>query len=501
MQKTTNLQLNKPDTEDYYDISVQNENMDIIDQKVAEIDSTSTTAKSSIDTHITNKSNPHSVTKAQVGLSNVPNVSTNDQTPTFTVASSDANLTSGEKLSIAFGKIAKAISSLISHLSNTGNPHSVTKSQVGLENVPNVSTNNQTPTYTEATSDTALKSGENLSTAFGKISRAVNSLISHITNTNNPHNTTATQVGLGNVPNVATNDQTPTYTVAGSNTALTSGEKLNVAFGKIAKAINSLISHLSNTSNPHSVTATQVGLGNVANVTTNNQTPTYTVASSNTALSSGENLSTAFGKIAKAINSLISHLSDTVGHITSAERTAWNGKLDATGTVAKATSDGNGNNIADTYATKGFITTHTGDKNNPHSVTAGQIGAVPTDELSIYNFTNKNLATVNIDKVFTYNYITAVATDEFGTRPDAGWCNVINLCSTHFITQLAFSCTTGTTTDRETRMWIRERYNPEDHAWSDWARVYTSKNITAGTADLIDGASMLGTGSIYLVYE
>lgn len=330
MQKTTNLQLNKPDTEDYYDISVQNENMDIIDSKIAEIDNTSTTAKSSIDTHITNKSNPHSVTKAQVGLSNVPNVSTNDQTPTFTPASSDANLTSGEKLSTAFGKIAKAISSLISHLSNTGNPHSVTKSQVGLENVPNVSTNNQTPTYTEATSDTALKSGENLSTAFGKIARAVNSLISHITNTNNPHNTTATQVGLGNVPNVATNDQTPTYTVAGSNTALTSGEKLNVAFGKIAKAINSLISHLSNTSNPHSVTATQVGLGNVANVTTNNQTPTYTVASSNTALSSGENLSTAFGKIAKAINSLISHLSDTIGHITSSERTAWNAKLDAT---------------------------------------------------------------------------------------------------------------------------------------------------------------------------
>ena len=332
MQKTTNLQLNKPDTEDYYDINVQNENMDIIDQKVAEIDNTSNTAKTSIDTHITNKSNPHSVTKAQVGLSNVPNVSTNDQTPTFTMANSDANLTSGEKLSIAFGKIAKAISTLISHLSNTGNPHSVTKSQVGLENVPNVSTNNQTPTYTEATSDTALKSGENLSTAFGKIARAVNSLISHITNTNNPHNTTATQVGLGNVPNVTTNDQTPTYTVAGSNTALTSGEKLNVAFGKIAKAINSLISHLSNTSNPHSVTATQVGLGNVANVTTNNQTPTYTVASSNTALSSGETLSTAFGKIAKAINSLISHLSDTVGHITSAERTAWNAKLDATAT-------------------------------------------------------------------------------------------------------------------------------------------------------------------------
>lgn len=266
MTTTTNLKLNKPDTEDYYDISVQNENMDIIDQKISDIDTISNTAKNSTDTHIANKSNPHSVTKAQVGLSNVQNVSTNDQTPTYTVASSDANLTSGEKLSIAFGKIAKAVSSLISHIANTNNPHSVTKSQVGLGNVPNLSTNNQTPTYTVATSDTDLSSGETLSTAFGKIAKAVNSLINHITNKNNPHNTTASHIGLGNVPNVATNDQTPTYTVAGSNTALVSGEKMNVAFGKIAKAVNSLISHLA----------------------------------------------------------------DTVGHITSAERTKWNNKLDAT---------------------------------------------------------------------------------------------------------------------------------------------------------------------------
>lgn len=90
------------------------------------------------------------------------------------------------------------------------------------------------------------------------------------------------------------------------------------------------------TDNPHNVTKSQVGLGNVPNVSTNDQTPTYTVASSNTALASGEKLSVAFGKIAKAINSLISHLSDTVGHITSAERTNWNAKLDATATAVNA---------------------------------------------------------------------------------------------------------------------------------------------------------------------
>ena len=94
--------------------------------------------------------------------------------------------------------------------------------------------------------------------------------------------------------------------------------------------------HISNVENPHKVTASQVGLGNVPNVATNDQAPTYTEASANAALSSGEKLSVAFGKIAKAINSLISHLADNVVHITSAERTKWDGKLDATATAVNA---------------------------------------------------------------------------------------------------------------------------------------------------------------------
>ncbi len=91
------------------------------------------------------------------------------------------------------------------------------------------------------------------------------------------------------------------------------------------KKLQSLInSHTNNTSNPHNTTKAQVGLGNVPNVTTNDQTPTYTVASSNSNLTSGEKLTVAMGKIAKAIASLITHLADTVSHITSKERELWN---------------------------------------------------------------------------------------------------------------------------------------------------------------------------------
>ena len=52
-------------------------------------------------THTENKDNPHAVTKAQVGLSDVPNYNT------------------------------------MEHVNNDLNPHAVTKAQVGLGNVQN----------------------------------------------------------------------------------------------------------------------------------------------------------------------------------------------------------------------------------------------------------------------------------------------------------------------------------------------------------------------------
>lgn len=96
-------------------------------------------------------------------------------------------------------------------------------------------------------------------------------LSSHTGSTNNPHSVTKGQVGLGNVPNVATNDQTPTYTAASSLTALTSGEKLSVSMGKLSKAVSSLISHL-DASNPHGISKSTIGLGNVDNTADANKT-------------------------------------------------------------------------------------------------------------------------------------------------------------------------------------------------------------------------------------
>ena len=82
------------------------------------------------DTHL-QATNPHGITKETIGLGNVPNVTTNNQTPTYSTPSAASNLTSGETMSTAFGKIARAIMNLISHISNHNNPHGDTPASIG----------------------------------------------------------------------------------------------------------------------------------------------------------------------------------------------------------------------------------------------------------------------------------------------------------------------------------------------------------------------------------
>lgn len=89
--------------------------------------------------HLLNHDNPHQVTKEQVGLGNIENLSINDQMPTYEEAEELENISSGEKMSTILGKIKRAITSLIAHINNFDNPHKITKSQIKLENVDNTS--------------------------------------------------------------------------------------------------------------------------------------------------------------------------------------------------------------------------------------------------------------------------------------------------------------------------------------------------------------------------
>lgn len=66
--------------------------------------------------------------------------------------------------------------------------------------------------------------------------------------------------------------------------------------------------------------------GSDATVVINNEKPDYTEATTLTNILSGETIAVAFGKIKRAITSLISHLADTTKHITATERVTWDAK-------------------------------------------------------------------------------------------------------------------------------------------------------------------------------
>ena len=93
-------------------------------------DYTDFVAKEELEAHEDDTNNPHSVTKAQVGLGSVENVSVNEARPTFTEAASLTNVVSGEMVTGLWGKVKKAISTLISHLA-ASNPHNITPSKIG----------------------------------------------------------------------------------------------------------------------------------------------------------------------------------------------------------------------------------------------------------------------------------------------------------------------------------------------------------------------------------
>ena len=81
----------------------------------------------------------------------------------------------------------------------------------------------------------------------------------HVQDHNNPHETTAAQVGLGNVEDATPSNGHVNFTRANTLTALTSGDTLGNDMGKIDKAIATLISHIQLADNPHGATAEQVG--------------------------------------------------------------------------------------------------------------------------------------------------------------------------------------------------------------------------------------------------
>ena len=124
---------------------------------------------------------------------------------------------------------------------------------------------------------------------------------------------------------------------------------------------SNLSAHTSNTSNPHSVTATQVGLGNVTNESkaTMFTSPTFT---GNAVLGTP-----ASGDFSTGTFTWPTFNQNTSGNA-------------ATATYATSAGDAGTLDSHDStyFATASDLSSHTGNTSNPHSVTAAQVGAYTT---------------------------------------------------------------------------------------------------------------------------
>ena len=207
------------------DKPISNATQKELDKLDAKIDKINTDQGTDLSAHLRDFSNPHKVTKEQIGLGNVDNT-----------ADKDKPISTATQKAIDDAKAANN-TALDNHANRTDNPHKVTKDQVGLGNVDNTADINKPVSVAQQNA---------LDTLSNSLNTAINN---HVGNTNNPHQVTKEQVGLGKVDN--TSDLEKPISVATQNA--------------ISEVVSNLDKHIADKNNPHEVTKEQIGLGRVDN--------------------------------------------------------------------------------------------------------------------------------------------------------------------------------------------------------------------------------------------
>ena len=207
------------------DKPISNATQKEFDKLDAKIDKINTDQGTDLSAHLRDFSNPHKVTKEQIGLGNVDNT-----------ADLDKPISTATQKAIDDAKAANN-TALDNHANRTDNPHKVTKDQVGLGNVDNTADINKPVSVAQQNA---------LDTLSNSLNTAINN---HVGNTNNPHQVTKEQVGLGKVDN--TSDLEKPISVATQNA--------------ISEVVSNLDKHIADKNNPHEVTKEQIGLGRVDN--------------------------------------------------------------------------------------------------------------------------------------------------------------------------------------------------------------------------------------------
>lgn len=323
--------------------------------------------------HVNDVLNPHNVTKEQIGLGNVDNTSDADKpisTATQNALDLKADLVNGkipdeqlpELSTLKLGTTAttayygdKGQTAYEHSQLKTGNPHEVTKEDVGLGEVDNTSDMDKPVSTAQQTAIDAVQTN----------------LTTHIDNKDNPHEVDKADVGLGNVDNTSDADKPiSSATQAALNlkadqasfdlvssfvgytpqTLIVSDPTLS-AIGAVQ---DNLDDHISDKNNPHNVTKADVELGNVDN-TSDADKPVSTAQAQailevQTNLSEHEaNLSNPHGVTKAQVGlSNVDNTSDMNKPVSTAQQTALDNKVDKVllDTNAVLTTSGTGEVVA-----------------------------------------------------------------------------------------------------------------------------------------------------------
>ena len=152
-------------------------------------------------------------TGGNVAIASYANIQANSIAGTLTTAS-QTNITAVGTIVTGVWQGTAIDDAYVSHTGDTANPHSVTKTQVGLANVENTALSTHTGNTSNPHSVTKTQVG---------LANVENTALStHTGNTSNPHSVTKAQVGLANVENTALS------TWAGSSNITTVGTLASV---------------------------------------------------------------------------------------------------------------------------------------------------------------------------------------------------------------------------------------------------------------------------------
>lgn len=138
-----------------------------------------------VQNHLNNTSNPHGVTKNQVGLNNVPNVDATNAT-NITGGTLDVGRLPTEIPQANITGLVAALNAAAAHAANTSNPHGVTKGQVGLGSVTNdaqlkasdkVTSIGGSPTNDQIPSAAAVKSYADTKLTAAQLTGAISNIL------------------------------------------------------------------------------------------------------------------------------------------------------------------------------------------------------------------------------------------------------------------------------------------------------------------------------------